>query len=593
MSLAVGLLTAILFIISPLHARAQSDARPKVVISQIYSRGGEAGATYRNDYVELFNRGETAIDINQWALQFTSFNGSRSSSTMVSFISSRGILVEPGKFVLVQLAGGANGNLLPSPDFNVPLVNLGENGGQIALVRNNPPVPLGACPDMQNTDIIDYVGYGAAAQCWEGSGAAPAPTITIWAVRNGVGCTDTNNNAADFHAGISDPRNSNTNARVCAGASSTSSIQFSAPQFHNPESDYKASISVSRVGDLSGPASVQYFATDETANDRQDYTTAFGWLHFAAGEQTKTFDVLLTDDARAEDNETIHLTLATPTGGATLGTRSNALLFIHDNDLSGGTSNPADDAQFFVRQHYHDFLNREPDAAGLAFWTNGITSCGADAACVARKRVDTSAAFFLSVEFQRTGFLVYRLYEAAMSHRSSDPVIVGYREFLHDTQEIGSGVIVGAQGWERKLDENTDAFVKGFVARLESELFYPAGMTPAEFVDTLNANAGGVLSKGERDALVAGISEGTETRATVLRRVAENEDFSRAQTNRAFVLMQYFGYLRRNVNDAPDTNYGGYDFWLGKLEHFGGDWRQAQMVFAFIDSIEYRQRFAP
>ena len=263
---------------------------------------------------------------------------------MVGCISSMSIIVEPGKFVLVQLAGGANGNLLPTPDFNVPLVNLGENGGQIALVRNNPPVPLGACPDLRSTDIIDYVGYGAAAQCWEGSGAAPAPTVTIWAVRNGVGCTDTNNNAADFHAGISDPRNSNTTARVCAGVSSTSSIQFSAPQFHNPESDYKASISVSRVGDLSGPASVQYFATDDTANDRQDYTTAFGWLHFAAGEDSKTFDVLLTDDARVEGNEDIRLTLATPTGAA-LGTRSTAMLFVHDNDFSGGAPNPADNAQ--------------------------------------------------------------------------------------------------------------------------------------------------------------------------------------------------------------------------------------------------------
>lgn len=594
-SLAVGLFAAVLFVISPLRAEAQSDAKPTVVISQIYSRGGESGAIYRNDFVEFFNRGNTAIDINNWALQVTSFNGSTSSSTMVRFISSRSILVEPGKFVLVQLAGGANGNLLPSPDFNVPLVNLAANGGQIALVRNNPPVPLGACPDMGSADIIDYVGYGATAQCWEGSGgAAPAPSLAVWAVRNGVGCTDTNNNAADFHSGITDPRNSATLARVCSGVSSTSTIQFSAPQFHVFESDFTASVRVSRVGDLSGPASVQYFATDDTANDRQDYTTAFGWLHFAAGEETKSFDVLLTDDARSEDNETIRLTLATPTGGATLGTRSDALLFVHDNDGFGGNSgpNPADDAQFFVRQHYHDFLNREPDAAGLAFWMNNIESRGADAACVERKRIDTSAAFFLSVEFQRTGFLVYRLYKAGMEHRSSDPVILRYREFLHDTQEIGNGVVVGEEGWQQKLEVNTDAFVKAFIARREMELFYPAEMTPAEFVDTLNANAGGVLSPAERDALVAGMINGAETRATVLRRIAEDEDFSRAQTNSAFVLMQYFGYLRRNVDDTPDTNYAGYDFWLQKLNGFGGDFRKAQMVQAFIESTEYRTRFA-
>lgn len=592
LSLAVGLFAAVLFVISPFQAQAQSDAKPTVVISQIYSRGGEAGAAFRNDYVELFNRGNTAVDINNWGIQVISYEGSVTSGMMVRFISSRSILVEPGKFVLVQLAGGANGNLLPSPDFNVSMMKLGSDGGQIALVRNNPLAVVGLCPDLQNADFIDYVGYGTAARCWEGSGAAVTPTLAIAAVRNGVGCTDTGDNAADFNIGTANPRNSGAPARLCSGVSPTSSIQFSAPQFHVIESDYTASIRVSRVGDLSGPASVQYFATDDTANDRQDYTTAFGWLHFAAGEETKTFDVLLTDDARAEDNETIRLTLATPTGGAALGTRSTALLFLHDNDGSGGASNPADDSHFFVRQHYHDFLNREPDAAGLDFWTNNIESCGADAECVERKRIDTSAAFFLSIEFQRTGFLVYRLYKAGMAHRSTDPVIMRYREFLHDTQEIGNGVVVGEEGWQIKLKENTDAFVKSFVARRETELFYPADMTAAEYVDTLNANAGGVLSPGERDALVAGMIDGTETRATVLLRVAENPDFSRAQTNRAFVMMQYYGYLRRNVDAAPDTNYDGYAFWLSKLDEFGGDFRSADMVKAFLTSTEYRERFA-
>jgi hypothetical protein len=593
LSLAVGLFAAGFFIVSPFHAQAQSDAKPKIVISQIYSRGGEQGATFRNDYIELFNRGNTTVDINNWGLQATSFEGSVTSGMMVRFISSRSIEIEPGKFLLVALAGGSLGNLLPSPDFNVPMMKLGSNGGQIALVRNNPPAVVGTCPDLQNTDIIDYVGYGAAAQCFEGSGAAVTPTTTIAAVRNGVGCTDNDNNATDFNIGTANPRNSGAPASVCTGQPASGSIQFAIPRYDVPESDSKASITVTRVGDLSGPASVQYFATDGVANDRQDYTTAFGWLHFAVGEDSKTFDVLLTDDVRVEGNEDIRLTLATPTGGATLGTRSTAMLFVHDND-GGGAPNPVDDSQFFVRQHYHDFFNREPDALGFDFWMNNIESCGADAACREVKRIDTSAAFFLSTEFQRTGFLVYRLYKAGMAHRSSDPVIMRYREFLHDTQEIGNGVIDGEEGWQKKLEENTDAFVKEFVARREMELFYPPEMTPAEFVDTLNTNAGGVLSQEERDALVAAMIDGTETRATVLRRVAENDEFSRAQTNSAFVMMQYFGYLRRNPNDPPQTHFdfSGYNFWLGKLESFGGDFRQAEMVKAFITSSEYRERFA-
>jgi hypothetical protein len=114
---------------------------------------------------------------------------------------------------------------------------------------------------------------------------------------------------------------------------------------------------------------------------------------------------------------------------------------------------------------------------------------------------------------------------------------------------------------------------------------------PNEYVDRLNAQAGSPLTQVERDQLVAGLSLGTETRASVLRKVAENPEFTRRETSRAFVLMQYFGYLRRSPNDAPNTDFSGFDFWLGKLEEFGGDYRRAELVKAFVSSIEYRARF--
>ncbi|HYE14295.1 MAG TPA: hypothetical protein VD968_07640, partial [Pyrinomonadaceae bacterium] len=120
---------------------------------------------------------------------------------------------------------------------------------------------------------------------------------------------------------------------------------------------------------------------------------------------------------------------------------------------------------------------------------------------------------------------------------------------------------------------------------------HPTGETPEQYVDSLNGHAGFPLTPAERDELVARLMDGRETRASVLRRVAEDEDFARAEFNRAFVLMQYFGYLRRSPSAPPDTGFGGYNFWLGKLEEFGGDWRRAEMVKAFITSIEYRQRF--
>jgi hypothetical protein len=112
-------------------------------------------------------------------------------------------------------------------------------------------------------------------------------------------------------------------------------------------------------------------------------------------------------------------------------------------------------------------------------------------------------------------------------------------------------------------------------------------------VDALNANTAGSLSDSERNALVTGLNNATLTRAEVLRSVAEDTEFTSHEFNRAFVLMQYFGYLRRNPNDPPDSNFDGFNFWLNKLNQFNGNFVAAEMVKAFIISIEYRQRFAP
>jgi len=258
----------------------------------------------------------------------------------------------------------------------------------------------------------------------------------------------------------------------------------------------------------------------------------------------------------------------------------------------GPSNNQIDNTQAFVRQHYLDFLNREPDPSGLAFWINNIDSCGADTQCRAVKRVDTSAAFFLSVEFQQTGFLVYRLYKTSFPVSGTRPRgFPRFAELIADSQTIGNGVVVGDQNWQSKLEANTVAFINNFVSRPEFQSTYPASLTPAQYVDNLNTLAGGALSTSERNALVNGLAGGQETRATVLRKVAEDVDFQNAELNRAFVLMQYIGYLRRNPDDAPDLNFSGYDFWLAKLNQFNGNFRAAEMVKAFITSLEYTERF--
>jgi len=174
-------------------------------------------------------------------------------------------------------------------------------------------------------------------------------------------------------------------------------------------------------------------------------------------------------------------------------------------------------------------------------------------------------------------------------------VPVRFQQFFPDTQEIGRGVVVGVGSWEAQLEANKQAFALKFVQRAEFLARFPRTLSPTQFVDALNANAGGVLDAAERQSLINELSANNTDagRASVLRKVAEDATLVQQEFNRAFVLMQYFGYLRRNPDDAPNTDFSGYDFWLAKLNEFGGNYIAAEMVKAFLESIEYRQRFGP
>lgn len=134
-------------------------------------------------------------------------------------------------------------------------------------------------------------------------------------------------------------------------------------------------------------------------------------------------------------------------------------------------------------------------------------------------------------------------------------------------------------------------FADRFVQRTRFLNAFPTSFTASQFVDKLNTNAGGVLLPAERIQLINELSTGMKTRAQVMRIIAEDSDLAISEKNSAFVLMQYFGYLRRNPNDPQDSDHTGYEFWLNKLNQFGGNFVQAEMVRAFISSIEYRQRF--
>ena len=355
----------------------------------------------------------------------------------------------------------------------------------------------------------------------------------------------------------------------------------------------KIDITVTRTGDTSQAASVGYRTADSTATGTRDYTFAGGTLDFAAGETTKTFTVLITDDAYVENEERFNVQLTKPSRTTLDSSQPIIQVAVQDNDSASAATNPNDVSQAFVRQHYMDFLNRLPDDDGLAFWTNDIEQCGADAQCRQVKRINVSAAFFLSIEFQETGYLVFRAYQTAYGSNNQRLVPIRYDEMLIESQRISRGVRVGIGNWEAQLAANKTAFFNELADGGRFRAEYPAEMTPAQFVDKMLRNTSTLFA--QRDSLVAQLTADSSQagRVAVLRRFAESEAIKAGAKNRAFVLMEYFGYMRRNPDDLPDGNYLGYNHWLSKLQQFDGNHVKAEMVKAFLESIEYRTRFAP
>ncbi|HEV7889739.1 MAG TPA: PQQ-dependent sugar dehydrogenase [Pyrinomonadaceae bacterium] len=388
---------------------------------------------------------------------------------------------------------------------------------------------------------------------------------------------------------ISTPADDATLTAVFAARSTNAPgvVRFESAAYDANEGDGAVSVVVTREGDTSAPLTVAYQTTDGTATERSDYLPALGLLTFAPGETTKTLRVLMTDGASPEPQERFNISLSSVSAPYVLASPAVATVSVTDDDTSPATSNPLDETRFFVTQQYQDFLNREPDKEGLNFWAHEIDQCGEDNECRDLKRQNVSAAFFLAIEFQETGYLVYKLEVASYAR------LPRFREFLRDTQALSRGVVVGQGNWQARLEQNRRAFVAEFVSRPEFELEYPDSLAPAEFVDRLNVNTGLSLSAPERDALVAGLTNGTQDRASVLRAVVEDDDFVQREKNRAFVLMEYFGYLRRNPDDSPNTNLDGYNFWLNKLNQFNGNFIRAEMVRSFLVSTEYRERFGP
>lgn len=376
-------------------------------------------------------------------------------------------------------------------------------------------------------------------------------------------------------------------------------FQFSAPNYTATESQSSALITVTRSGNTSSAESINYLTTDGTASDRSDYTAAIGTLNFAAGETSHTFPVLISDDAYVEGDETINLILSDVATGATVAT---SRLTIQDNDSSPPTTNPADGPSFFVKQHYFDFLGREPDPAGFTYWTGQLSQCGGDVQCLLGRRIGVSDAFVFEPEYQQTGAYVFRLYRVAYGnsqpfpnpdpdpgHPGEENKVPNYSVFLKDHERV-----IGGANLPQKLQDLANAFVM----RPEFLSRYPGSLNGAAYVDAVLLNVKndlGVDLAGQRNALLTVFNAGG--RAAVLYRMADdsaanpvnNSSLIAAEYNRVFVASEYFGYLRRN----PDMT--GFLFWLGQVNSapLRDLAKQHAMVCSFITSLEYQNRFSP
>jgi predicted outer membrane repeat protein len=294
----------------------------------------------------------------------------------------------------------------------------------------------------------------------------------------------------------------------------------------------------------------------------------------------------------------------------TSGTLAKALQFTVSS--AAPSPNPIDDARQFVKQQYRDFLNREADQAGEDFWTDNITKCSDPARrpagqtveqCTLRQKETTSGAFFLSPEFQYTGYFVYRMYQGALGRQPK------LSEFTPDALFVGNGIIVNGQLSGAKINQNKADYAAQFVNCTdvtkyrcsEFKAIYD-GLSNQQYVDKLFLTTGVNASASDRTALVNELNANPTTgRATVLQKVVDginviaegNQQFTTTygqafydqQFTRAFVQLEYFGYMKRDPDEA------GYAFWLAKLNQFGGNFVNAEMVLAFISSPEYRARF--
>jgi uncharacterized protein len=292
-----------------------------LVISQVYGGGGNAGATHTHDFIELFNRGPSPINLNGYSVQYASSTG----TSWTNKTNLGNVTLAPGQYYLVQGAtGGANGVALPTADI-VGSINLSATNGKLALVNSTAVLPNISCPNAAN-GVVDLVGFGTA-NCFE-LGAAPAASNTTAIIRGATGCTETENNASDFASGSPSPRNSLSALNPC-GAVASISLSVNANVGSESAQTVITVTATSSVG-VTGDQSVnlQVSGSNITAGD---YLLSNSNITILNGQTSGAVTFTVLDDTNVESAETAVLTLSSPPAGFTLQNFTQNIV-ITDND---------------------------------------------------------------------------------------------------------------------------------------------------------------------------------------------------------------------------------------------------------------------
>ncbi|WP_267124126.1 lamin tail domain-containing protein, partial [Xanthomonas sacchari] len=296
-------------------------AQAQVVISQVYGGGGNSGATYKSDFVELHNNGSEAVSLAGWSVQYASAAG---SSWQVTTLSGS---IAPGGYYLVKQADGSGGSTaLPTPDATGTIAMSGS-AGKIALSKSSAALS-GACP----AGNADFVGYGSSASCAEGSAPTAAPSNTLAVLRGNGGCSDSDNNNADFATGAPTPRNSAAPVSLCGGGNQpvASVANVSRAEGDSGSSAFVFTVTLSQPA---GSAGVTFTVAtrDGTATAGSDYQAlAATQVTIPAGESSAEVRVLVNGDTSNEPDETFYLDI-TGVSGALPSTLTASGVILNDD----------------------------------------------------------------------------------------------------------------------------------------------------------------------------------------------------------------------------------------------------------------------